>query len=206
MKSRVLALGLVLLSGPASASTHAPRSAPAALAQARQRLRAQLRPCGERWCLPGGYVYGAQALLEIYKNRGAGAHQGELWLFLKRAGRYELYKRYPIARYHAEWADAARKARQGDGRSPEGFYLIERKNLNPHSQYHLAIDTGYPSTHDRKAGRTGGDIMIHGGASSAGCFAMGRDERGIERVEEIYALVEAAFDGGQPTILLRIDP
>src|SRR5215510_6875311 len=57
------------------------------------------------------------------------------------------------------------KQREGDGRTPEGRYLIDRRN--PKSKYHLALHISYPNADDvacaREAGvEPGGDIMIHG--------------------------------------------
>jgi len=59
----------------------------------------------------------------------------------------------------------ARKERQGDGRTPEGHYVIDSRNA--HSAYHKALHVSYPNAEDRKraaaAGASpGGDIMIHG--------------------------------------------
>ncbi len=72
---------------------------------------------------------------------------------------------------------AGPKLRRGDRQVPEGIYPIE--SLNPNSAYHLALRVGYPSAFDREQaardGRTdlGDDIMIHGGAASIGCIAIG---------------------------------
>jgi len=55
------------------------------------------------------------------------------------------------------------KQREGDGRTPEGRYTIDRRN--PRSRYHLALHISYPSPRDveRAAGADPGcDIMIHG--------------------------------------------
>jgi hypothetical protein len=66
---------------------------------------------------------------------------------------------------------------EGDNQVPEGIYKID--SLNPNSLYHLALRVGYPNDWDQeqalKDGRKnlGGDIMIHGGAGSCGCLAMG---------------------------------
>jgi murein L,D-transpeptidase YafK len=59
----------------------------------------------------------------------------------------------------------APKQRQGDGRVPEGRYLITAHN--PHSAYHLSLRIGYPTPEQEAAARAlgtdpGGDIMIHG--------------------------------------------
>lgn len=82
------------------------------------------------------------------------------------------------------------KLREGDRQVPEGLYAIE--SLNPNSRFHLALRVNYPSQLDRDAaladGRDsatlGGDIMIHGGAASIGCVAIGD-----EAIEELFWLV-----------------
>ncbi|MEM6315709.1 MAG: L,D-transpeptidase family protein [Planctomycetota bacterium] len=72
---------------------------------------------------------------------------------------------------------AGPKLRRGDKQVPEGIYGIE--SLNPNSRFHLALRVDYPNAADveqaKRDGRTdlGGDIMIHGGASSIGCIAVG---------------------------------
>ncbi len=86
---------------------------------------------------------------------------------------------------------AGPKLREGDRQVPEGLYAIE--SLNPNSRYHLALRVNYPSDEDRQQakmdGRTdlGGDIMIHGGAGSVGCIALGDPA-----IEELFWLVATA--------------
>jgi L,D-transpeptidase catalytic domain len=71
------------------------------------------------------------------------------------------------------------KLREGDRQVPEGVYRITY--LNPNSISHLSLALGYPNPFDRlhaeEDGREsailGGDIMIHGGARSVGCLAIG---------------------------------
>ena len=58
----------------------------------------------------------------------------------------------------------APKRRQGDGRTPEGFYTIDYRN--PASHYHRALHISYPEQTDVQRARQlgvspGGDIMIH---------------------------------------------
>lgn len=87
------------------------------------------------------------------------------------------------------------KSVEGDGRTPEGAYLIDRKN--PDSRYHLSIGISYPNINDMRLAqamgqRPGGDIFIHGTPSNYlgeddwtwGCIAVSNDE-----IEEIYAMV-----------------
>lgn len=79
------------------------------------------------------------------------------------------------------------KIREGDGKTPEGLFTIDR--INPRSQFTLSLGLDYPQAEDRaraKAGGydPGGDIMIHGqpnampvgmkgkGDWTAGCIAL----------------------------------
>lgn len=85
---------------------------------------------------------------------------------------------------------AGPKLREGDRQVPEGFYRVE--SLNPNSRFRLSLRVDYPSARDRedaaadgRAGEDlGGDIMIHGGAASIGCIAVGD-----EAIEELFWLV-----------------
>ncbi len=84
------------------------------------------------------------------------------------------------------------KLREGDKQVPEGIYRIVL--LNPNSLYHLSLRVGYPNEfdlgHAAAEGRTepGTDIMIHGGARSSGCLAVG--DEGAEDVFVVAALTE----------------
>jgi hypothetical protein len=111
--------------------------------------------------------------LEIYATDGSGGHRFVL--------------SYPIL---AASGILGPKLREGDKQVPEGFYRIEL--LNPNSRYHLSLRVNYPNPADiEQAGRDGrdlsvlgGDIMIHGGAESIGCIAIGDPA-----VEELFVLV-----------------
>lgn len=82
------------------------------------------------------------------------------------------------------------KLREGDLQVPEGLYRIS--SLNPNSRFRLGLRVDYPNDQDRAAaaaeGREtvdlGGDIMIHGGAASIGCVAIGDTA-----IEELFWLV-----------------
>jgi hypothetical protein len=84
------------------------------------------------------------------------------------------------------------KLQEGDGQVPEGLYRIVL--LNPNSRYHLSLRVSYPNEFDlaqaRREGRTdpGTDIMIHGGARSRGCLAVG--DEGAEDLFVVAALTE----------------
>ncbi|MFD1880146.1 L,D-transpeptidase family protein [Paracoccus pacificus] len=57
------------------------------------------------------------------------------------------------------------KEKQGDGRTPEGLFKVDRRNDK--SAYHLSLGLNYPRPQDRARARRagvdpGGDIFIHG--------------------------------------------
>ena len=57
------------------------------------------------------------------------------------------------------------KERIGDGKTPEGTYIIDSRNRD--SRYHLSLHISYPNEKDKKHARElgvspGGNIMIHG--------------------------------------------
>jgi murein L,D-transpeptidase YafK len=59
----------------------------------------------------------------------------------------------------------AAKEKEGDGRTPEGHYVIDSKNAASH--YHKALHISYPNAEDHKRAEKlgvapGGAIMIHG--------------------------------------------
>jgi murein L,D-transpeptidase YafK len=95
----------------------------------------------------------------------------------------------------------APKEREGDGRTPEGHYIIDSRNAASH--YHKALHVSYPNAEDHaraaKLGVSpGGAIMIHGlptgmgwlGAAhrlydwTLGCIAVDDEE-----IDEIWNLV-----------------
>jgi murein L,D-transpeptidase YafK len=96
---------------------------------------------------------------------------------------------------------AGAKERQGDGKTPEGSYVIDYRNKN--SQFHRSLHISYPNATDKTRARIlgvdpGGDVFIHGlmngygwiGAAhrtkdwTLGCIAVTNEE-----IEEIWKLV-----------------
>lgn len=94
-----------------------------------------------------------------------------------------------------------KKEKEGDGKTPEGIYLIDSRNNK--SVYHLALHISYPNERDKKRAKEigappGGNIMIHGIKNglgwvgrfhtwldwTKGCIAVTNEE-----IEEIYKLV-----------------
>jgi murein L,D-transpeptidase YafK len=114
------------------------------------------------------------------------------------SGRFALLKTYPICRWSGELGP---KTKEGDRQAPEGFYTVRPGQMNPNSHHYLSFDIGYPNAYDRAYGRTGGNIMMHGGCSSAGCYAMTD-----EQIAEIYALARESFYGNQRSFQIQAYP
>ncbi|QBY01959.1 hypothetical protein E2K80_15515 [Rhodophyticola sp. CCM32] len=93
------------------------------------------------------------------------------------------------------FAPAGDKQVEGDGRTPEGRYYIDRRN--PNSDFYLSIGISYPNDADRAEAAAlgqspGGDIFIHGTPRpfrrtddwTWGCIAVTNAE-----MRQIYAMV-----------------
>ncbi|MEQ9692818.1 L,D-transpeptidase family protein [Shimia sp. SDUM112013] len=94
------------------------------------------------------------------------------------------------------FAPVGHKKVEGDGKTPEGNYFIDRRN--PNSEFHLSIGISYPNSADRAYAHSlgkspGGDIFIHGRPKkyqngkrdwTAGCVAVTDKE-----MEDVYAMV-----------------
>jgi murein L,D-transpeptidase YafK len=132
-------------------------------------------------------------LIRTYKKEA----ELEIWK-MKSNGEYALLKTYPMCRWSGQLGP---KKREGDMQVPEGFYPIAPGQMNPNSHYYLAFNVGYPNAYDRAYGRTGGNVMVHGVCSSAGCFSMTD-----EQVADIYAIARDSFSGGQREIQLQSYP
>src|SRR3954471_12955058 len=135
----------------------------------------------------------APILIRTYKK------EAELEVWKKaRSGRFVLLKTFPICRWSGQLGP---KRKQGDRQTPEGFYTIMPKQMNPNSAYYLSFNIGYPNAYDRAHGGSGAHLMVHGTCSSAGCYAMTD-----QQIAEIYALAREAFAGGQPAFQFQAYP
>jgi murein L,D-transpeptidase YafK len=139
-----------------------------------------------------GLQLGQPVFMRIFKMTG------ELEVWIKKNGKYELFKTYAICNYSGY---PGPKLYEGDWQSPEGFYTVSAEQMNPNSLYHLSFNVGYPNAFDKARKRTGSSIMVHGGCSSRGCFAMGN-----KKIEELYLLAQSALTRGQKTFSLHIFP
>lgn len=94
------------------------------------------------------------------------------------------------------FAPIGHKEIEGDGKTPEGIYWIDRRN--PNSRFHLSLGISYPNAQDRARAKEmgkspGGDIFIHGqqnplrkdkGDWTWGCISVTN-----RQMEQIYAMV-----------------
>ena len=135
---------------------------------------------------------GAAIFMRVFKK------ESELELWMQSGERFVLVRTYPICR----WSGAlGPKFREGDRQSPEGIYTVGRRQLNPASRWHRSFNLGFPNAFDRAHGRTGSFLMVHGGCSSIGCYAVTNDA-----VDEIWRLIRAAMRGGQPRFQVQAFP
>jgi len=148
------------------------------------RLDARLQAKGVR--------LGAPVYIRIFKL------ESELELWVEKDGRFQRFATYPICLWSGRLGP---KLKEGDRQAPEGFYTVGKGQLNPNSRWHRSFNLGFPNTYDRGKGRTGSFLMVHGGCSSIGCYAMTD-----QVVDEIWRLVTAALDDGQARIPVHVFP
>lgn len=93
------------------------------------------------------------------------------------------------------FAPDGHKVEEGDGKTPEGGYRIDRRN--PNSRFHLSLGISYPNANDVAYARAkgvspGGDIFIHGTPQrwvgmpdwTWGCIAVTNQE-----MDEVWSMV-----------------
>ncbi len=124
--------------------------------------------------------------------------EGELELWMQGAGGYKLFAVYPICRWSGGLGP---KLKEGDHQSPEGFYTVTKRQLNPHSRWYRSFNLGYPNVFDKSFKRTGSFLMVHGGCSSIGCYAMTNAV-----MKELWDFVNAAFKQGQKRFAVHVFP
>ena len=110
-----------------------------------------------------GLKEGAAVFLRIFKA------ESELELWMMKGKEFQLFATYPIC----QWSGVlGPKFYEGDNQSPEGFYTVGRRDLKWQTRHHRAFNIGFPNAFDKLHGRTGSNILVHGGCSTEGCFAM----------------------------------
>jgi murein L,D-transpeptidase YafK len=127
----------------------------------------------------------------------------------KSTRRMRLYQDELVVREYTialGFAPSGDKSIEGDGKTPEGVFKIDRRN--PNSKFHLSLGIDYPRAEDCAQAETlgqspGGDIFIHGQPNrlaglgtlpydwTAGCISVSDGEiEEIWRVTPIGTVVE----------------
>lgn len=125
----------------------------------------------------------------------------EMQIYAYESGTFHPVHTYPIL---AASGKLGPKLKEGDYQVPEGIYCVQE--LEPNSDYHLALRVNYPNEIDleraRLDGRTkpGCDIMIHGSNCSAGCLAMGDPVS-----EELFVLAHDVKDRNIAIVIGPVD-
>ncbi len=146
-------------------------------------------------------MLGAPALVAACASTKVASYEGpkvtSIMAFKEKRTLYLLHGNRALKTYNFQlgFSPVGHKQFEGDGKTPEGTYLIDRRN--PKSQYHLSVGISYPDVDDvafaRAFGKSpGGDIFIHGTPKQVegrkdwtfGCLAVRNEE-----IEEIYSMV-----------------
>jgi murein L,D-transpeptidase YafK len=139
-----------------------------------------------------GVKSGSPVLMRVFKE------SSELELWIEKDDRFILFATYPICHWSGTLGP---KLKEGDKQTPEGFYTIASRQLRRLGRWPRAINLGFPNAFDRAHDRDGSYILMHGGCSSVGCFAMTNPVIG-----EVYGLTKAALAGGQRYVPIHVFP
>lgn len=131
-------------------------------------------------------------LIRIFKT------ESELEIWKLKGGAFTLFATYPICHWSGTTGP---KLRSGDKQAPEGFYTLTRAQIYRLGRWPKSLNIGFPNFYDQSQARTGSDILIHGGCSSVGCFAMTNPV-----MDEIHLLTASALENGEDNIPVHIFP
>lgn len=137
-------------------------------------------------------LLGSPVYIQIFKE------ERTLELYAKLGNNFRLVGSYRICNFSGGLGP---KRREGDFKSPEGFYSVDMRHMKPDSRFYRAINIGYPNAYDEAQGYSGKYLMIHGECKSIGCYAMTN-----AYMDEIFTYVQAAFRNGQGNVDISIYP
>ncbi|MGQ0455773.1 MAG: L,D-transpeptidase family protein [Hyphomicrobium sp.] len=124
--------------------------------------------------------------------------ESELEVWKEKNGAFVLFATYPICHWSGSLGP---KLREGDKQTPEGFYTVTRQQTRHVGRWPRSLDIGFPNVLDQSLARTGSLILVHGGCSSVGCFAMTNPV-----MDEIHQLTTAAIAAGQEHVPIHVFP
>lgn len=139
-----------------------------------------------------GLKAGDDVFIRIFKS------EFELEVWMRSGNRFVLLDTYPVCHWSGT---VGPKIHEGDKQTPEGFYEVTRRQLHLIGRHPRSLNLGFPNAYDKVNQRTGSYILVHGGCSSVGCFAMTNSV-----VAEIYGLAERAIKAGQERVHVHVFP
>jgi murein L,D-transpeptidase YafK len=139
-----------------------------------------------------GLKPGAPIMLRAYKS------ESEFEVWVRKDDAYVLFATYPVCNWSGTLGP---KQREGDKQTPEGFYTVTRAQMHHVGRWPRSMNLGFPNVYDKVQARNGSHILVHGGCSSVGCFAMTNAV-----VEEIYGLTEQSLKAGQNFVPVHVYP
>ena len=94
----------------------------------------------------------------------------------------------------------ADKQAEGDGCTPEGMYIVEKKLPPGSTNFYKAFLINYPNKEDKAKGKTGGLIEIHGYGGKGYDWTLGCISPSNEDMDKIFPYIEK---GDRITIIKR---
>lgn len=139
-----------------------------------------------------GLKLGSPVLLRAFKS------ESEFEVWVRKDDAYVLFATYPVCNWSGTLGP---KLREGDKQTPEGFYTVTRAQIHHIGRWPRSLNLGFPNVYDQVQARSGSNILVHGGCSSVGCFAMTNAV-----IDEIYAFTEQALAGGETFVPVHVFP
>lgn len=141
-----------------------------------------LSKLGERLAQKG-LKLGAPVFIRVFKT------ESKLEVWMKKDDRFIHFATYPVCNWSGTLGP---KIAEGDKQTPEGFYTVNRRRLHLIGRWPRSLNLGFPNIFDQAHARTGSYILVHGGCSSVGCFAMTNAV-----MKEIYQITSRAIRTGR---------
>lgn len=139
-----------------------------------------------------GIKPGSPVLLRAFKS------ESEFEVWFRKDDKFVLFATYPVCNWSGTLGP---KLREGDKQTPEGFYTVTKAQIRHIGRWPRSLNLGFPNEFDKSLARSGSNILVHGGCSSVGCFAMTNAV-----IEEIYSFVEHALNSGQTFVPVHVYP
>ena len=140
-----------------------------------------------------GLAVGNPVMLRVFKETS------ELELWMEKDGVFTHFATYPICHWSGTLGP---KQREGDKQTPGRFLHDHQPPAASRRPLDARAEPGLPQRLSIESRRARGSyILIHGGCSSVGCFAMTDPV-----IAEVYQLTSAALQKGQAHIPVHVFP